>query len=409
MPKTLLTILGKGRDNLQTGYRTANYRFADGTTRSTPFFGLALAEHLKPQTLVILGTNGSMWGVLVEHFAQEGEHETLRLELMEAEAQGNVTQALLDRATPLLQRSIAHEVVLKLIPGGEHDHEQVGILEVIADTLGKKQAQLHFDITHGFRHLAIIGFLSAAMLERLRSQLQVDALWYGALDMTQNNTTPVIRLDGLNAVQNWVSALDRFDASGNYGVFTPLLEADGLPHDKANCLKDAAFYETTTQVASAARSLNTLLPALETPLSGASALFQQQLTQRLNWARDNNLARQQRLLAERALKRGDYLRCCILGLESLITYECDQMQLDPYDYRQRKEASEAIHDNRPSANVPDWLKKSFGTLNSLRNAMAHGTRPPYKPHQDLIRNPQRLGGELQRILGQIGTHIQGHR
>lgn len=407
MSTTLITILGKGRDNPLTGYREATYQFDEQTKLKTPFFGLALAEHLKPKTLVILGTAGSMWGVLIEHFANHDHNETLRLELMDTESQGAVTQNLLDRVTPLLQESIAHEVVLRLIPNGKSDEEQIGILQVIADTLGKQQTNIHIDITHGFRHLAIIGFLSAAMLERLRTQLNIEALWYGALDMTQAGNTPVIRLDGLNAVQQWVSALDRFDANGNYGVFAPLLEADGLPTDKVRCLVDAAFYETTTQIANAARSLQTLLPLLDTPLKGASNLFQAQLKQKLQWAQGDNLAKQQHLLAQRALKRGDYLRVCILGLEAIITRYCLTEQLDYNQPKPRETAVEKIQKAIKNKELAEWQSKSYQMLNTLRNSMAHGTKPTYQPAEALIKNRERLPKELETLLGQIGTHLHG--
>ena len=60
---TLVTLLGKGRENARTGYREATYRFPDGSEQRTPFFGLALTRYLQPDALVILGTRGSQWGV----------------------------------------------------------------------------------------------------------------------------------------------------------------------------------------------------------------------------------------------------------------------------------------------------------------------------------------------------------
>ena len=64
---TLVTFLGKGRDDAQTGYRQTVYRFPDGQqTESTAFFGLALTRYLKSDSTVILGTSASQWDVLVE-------------------------------------------------------------------------------------------------------------------------------------------------------------------------------------------------------------------------------------------------------------------------------------------------------------------------------------------------------
>jgi len=403
MKATLITILGKGRDNT-TGYRPATYRFDNGHECVTPYFGLALAEHLQPETLLILGTAGSMWGVLVENHVKGGEHEELRLELMEAESRGAVTQDLLNRITHLLQEFIAHEVILRIIPEGKDDHEQIGILSVIAHTLGKHQTDVHFDITHGFRHLAIIGFLSAAMLERLRTQLHIKSLWYGALDMTRHGVTPVIRLNGLSNVQRWISALDRFDASGDYGIFAPLLEIDGFPSDKAKSLIDAAFYESTNQIPNAARSLRTMLPELRScALPGASTLFQDQLKKRLQWAGLDDLAEQQRILALRALSRGDLLRTAILGLESLISRQIQNAKRDPYDYIARKSEDERIQSEFRAGLHPDWLQKAYWKMKNLRNSMAHGTPPETDNLKQLIKNPKRLCDEMESILGQLNS------
>lgn len=408
MPTTLITILGKGRYDPIKGYQTATYAFPDGQTLTTPYFGLALAQRLQPQDIILLGTPGSMWDVLIEHhLSHTTEHEALRLELMEQAQANNVSQALLDRVQPLMQATLGQNITLRLIPNGRDDDQQIDILRVIADTLGKKQAGIHIDITHGFRHLAVVGFLSAAMLERLRSQLTIEALWYGAFEMKEGDKTPVIRLDGLHTVQHWVSALDRFDASGDYSVFAPLLQANGLPADKVQCLVDAAYFEGTTQIPNAARSLNTLLPELEKPLQGASALFQQPLKQRLQWAKQNSLAKQQHQLALRAQQRNDPLRACILGLEALITHQCHNLRLDPHDYQQREEATESLRHAIQNQQLSDWLRKSYQMLNQLRNSMAHGTQPNYKPAAELIKNRQRLSKEIDSILGQIGTHLHG--
>ena len=48
---TLISFLGKGKADARTGYRTANYRFDASFSRSVPFFGIALAEYLKPDRL----------------------------------------------------------------------------------------------------------------------------------------------------------------------------------------------------------------------------------------------------------------------------------------------------------------------------------------------------------------------
>lgn len=45
MSHALVTMLGKGRESKNTGYRETIGRFPDGTEERTVFFGLALSRH----------------------------------------------------------------------------------------------------------------------------------------------------------------------------------------------------------------------------------------------------------------------------------------------------------------------------------------------------------------------------
>jgi hypothetical protein len=132
-----------------------------------------------------------MWGVLVEHAAAQSDADVdARVALIEAEAKGSVNQTLLDRLTGILGRGARRKVVPRVIPFGRTDDEQRDILEAISNAVGR--GEVSFDL-----------------------QLKVRSLWYGALDMSEGEVTPVLRLDGLNAIEHWLAALDRFDASGD--------------------------------------------------------------------------------------------------------------------------------------------------------------------------------------------------
>jgi CRISPR-associated Csx2 family protein len=387
----LVTFLGRGREDPHAGYREASYRFPDGRQCRTNFFGLALAEYLQADRIIVLGTCGSMWGALVEHVAAAGEEEDARLALIDAEARGAVDQALLDRLTQVLGRATGREAMPRLIPFGRDEEEQREILQTIAAVVG--QAEISFDLTHGFRHLGMIGMLSAFMLERV-GRLGVRSLWYGALDMiSTERIVPVLRLDGLNAIQRWVDALDRFDASGDYGAFAPLLEADGVPPDKARCLEEAAFHERTFNLGAAVQKLRTFRTVMASPLPGASGLFQDRLAERLRWIDEKDLAAQQRRLAELYLARADFVRAAVFAWEALVSRACRG-----HDTQQRevREAAEKDLDKKFRAKGCDKAQAdAFRTLRSLRNALAHGTPPPNERCRRLLASPQRLCAALR--------------
>lgn len=397
---TLVSFLGRGREDSTKGYRTATYCFPDGQRNTTAYFGLALAQWLDAQRLILLGTDSSMWDVLIENLATEGDDEALRLELMDAVVQARVTDELLARVAPMVARAVGRPCELHVISHARDAAGQQAILARLSE-LVKPKERIALDLTHGYRHLAMLGLEAAGFLEATR-RVEIVGLYYGALDMTKNGETPVLRLDGLAHIRAWTEALARFDASGNYGVFAPLLERDGLGKDKAQCLVEAAFHETTTQVALAAQKLQTVLTALQqTALSGASELFRSKLIERLDWARKDNLADQQRTLALRALDRGDFLRACIFGIEALITRRCLEEKRDPKDYAEREAVDKAFQQQIKSDQHPDWLREAYWTLRNLRNAMAHGTSPDWKRQRQLLADRERLEKELRAHINRL--------
>ena len=403
MSHSLVTFLGRARVDAATGYARAKYRFpGEGTPVSeTPFFGMALVEHLKPDTAVILGTSGSQWSVLVEHLAKGKEVEEARLRLYEAETKSVITQEMLNAVAPIMRGAVGTVVTPRVIPFGKDADEQYRILDVIADAV--PNGEVSFDLTHGFRHLGMVGFMSAFMLEQVRS-LRVRGLWYGAHDMKDptSGVTPVLRLDGLTRVRRWLGALDQYDASGDYGVFSSLLIEDGVAEDKAACLERAAFYERTLNLADAARQIRTFLPILDDPLAGASGLFRKELAARLCWVKTGSLADHQRRLAFEYLQRRDFMRAAAFGWEALATLECTRRGLRADDYETgRKPAIKQLTEEMYGDEHPESKKAAFLLLRDIRNTLAHGNPAKRKHSRAVLRDPDRLHTELGKSFRRL--------
>jgi len=399
--RTLVSFLGRASKDPKTGYQTANYQFPDGTVLTTPFFGLALLEQLHPERLVLFGTSGSMWYVLTERLAVEGQDEELRLRLIEAATGNAVDNALLDAVTPLVERALGLPCALRLIDYGRDAAGQARILNAIAETV--PTGRVTIDLTHGFRHLAAIGLLSAFFLERVRG-LEIEGIYYGALEMTENSRTPVVRLDGLLAITRWIDALNRFDQNGDYGLFAPLLKDDGVPADKADCLVDAGFFERTMNLSDARRRILSFLPVLDQPLNGVSELFHAALAERLSWVRGASLMEHQQRLARFYLNQGDYLRGAILGFEAVVTRECERRGLDPQNFKQGRDPAAADFEAEIRAGKhTDAVREGYWLLKDLRNALAHGNPASRDDVRKIVSTPDRLPRELRRALDRLLT------
>ncbi|MDW8324913.1 MAG: TIGR02221 family CRISPR-associated protein, partial [Burkholderiales bacterium] len=390
---------GKSQLDSKSGYRTARYRLPDGGERETAYFGLALAEYLQAQRVILLGTASSMWDLLVENVVGDAAQEELRVELMEAVRHEAVSETLLAQLTPALERTVGRPVQALVIPHAVAFSDQQELLARLADLVGRGES-VALDLTHGYRHLAMLGLAAARYLAHER-QVVITGLYYGALDMTREGITPVITLEGLAHILEWSEAFAAYESSGDFSRFAPLLERDGFPAEAAQSLRRGWDFLVLSNVQDAARQLRSALPALERPLKGASELYRARLRKALRWAEPETLHEKQRLLALQALERGDILRATVFGLESFISREVAIRGGDVLNYKEREKVEDAYQEMLRQGEQPDWKRAAYWLLKNVRNACTHGTPPTYPPHAELVKNPERLRRELRATLDRL--------
>jgi hypothetical protein len=212
----------------------------------------------------------------------------------------------------------------------------------------------------------MLALVAARYLARVVG-VKVEELYYGALEMTTpEGETPVLRLGGLLAMLDWVDALATYDKDGDYGVFAPLLAADGMEKGRADLLARAAYFERTNNPVRARETLNSVFPSVEAH-RGASAACSARRSPRNASA---GFARPMRddwelTLADAYRERGDYLRAATFMYEAFVTGACNVRRVNPNEFRERDEARSSAREAQPA----------FRELENLRNAMAHGVRP----------------------------------
>ena len=345
-----------------------------------------------------------MWDVLIEYLALDRPDslEDARLELAESAAHRAVDEAQLERLRPLVEQALDIRCDFVLIGYGRALDEQEDLLDRLNEVVGGHRA-LHFDITHGLRHLSMLALVASHLLEVFHRTLSVEEIWYGALEMGDGDgTVPVIQLDGLLRLQSWIEAWRRFEGDGDYSVIADLIESEGGDPGVSAGLRRAAFHEGMLNLADARRCLlNNVLPVLERePLPGAGRIFSSRLRERLDWVRQDNLFEHQRRLARLHLAKGDFLRAAILANEAVLTRWMVNRSGNVHEQKAREEARQEMlaamrHANRDAA------LEDFQLLEALRNALAHGSMPKWKRTRDLMRNPDRLKRDLEQILDRL--------
>jgi CRISPR-associated Csx2 family protein len=385
MAHILISFLGKPlkRDGQ---YQQANYDFGNGSYKTGRFFSFALKQHIQPDRLVMLGTSGSMWDVLCTDNHEQGT------DLRKAVETDSVSQTQLDAFAPSVSLALHIDCQLKRIPYGDNLTEQIEILQIMAAAI-QAGDKVSLDLTHGLRHLPMLGLLSAMYLQTAR-HVSINGIYYGALDRTKDDLTPVMQLNGLLNIAEWLHALDGFNKTGNLAPFSGLLQQDGIAQETAKCLEDAAFFENTLNIPNARAPLKKFTAATKDGLTGIGALFEDSLKERIAWHKEDNLYLRQRSNAYFYLQQGDYLRATALGYEAFITWLVQQdkrvPRLDPQNYEHRQQIKESLKKNN-----------DYKLLNNLRNTLVHGTRSDMKEVQRALSSKDNLHAELSRLFNSL--------
>jgi CRISPR-associated Csx2 family protein len=395
MTTTLVSFLGKSATH---GYQETNYEFEGGHKHRSRYFALALldrfrAAKVKVDALVLLGTSGSMWDVFSydnADFKNANSEALAHLDaLTEKAPRSEVAQSDVDAVAPALSQLLGIKVIPHIIPRAQTSTEQMEILRIIGDvTSGAKQVYL--DVTHGFRHLPMLGLASSRFLSILRD-VKVAEIFYGAFEMKSNDASPVVRLGGLDRLLDGVEALATFDHSGDYGAFADHLGRSGVSPSVVQALREAAFFERQSNPSSARAKLVTVMQDLERWSDESLRLLKPELERRISWAKNPNRSHWELSLAERYLQSRDYVRAAIYCQEGLISRHCETHLLDSNDRNDRDKARETLR-----RDVDDFVN-----LSNVRNVFAHGFREENKRTKSLLASEATLQGFLRKFLANL--------
>lgn len=369
MNHTLITFLGNVPAHSGGQYRQTTYEL-DQQPFSCRFLGTGLAKALKVDQVRILGTAGSMWDVLAEELGATQDEDTW-VALSDAVRADRVTPELLQSVEQQLnQAQPDQKFELRLIPYGYEEDKQVEIMRALSEGLDQGEHEVTLDITHGFRHLPMLGLLGMLYVRSI-GHASLRNIYYGAFVHGQT-VTPVVDLSGLLHIQDWVRSLDQFDKDGDYSVFAELLKREGMP---GHLLAEAAFLERIGNLSMAKNKLNSFWKSDMRPQTPGSQMFLPVLQQRLDWRRSVKRSEWERKLALEFLARRDYLRAAIFAYEYKISQQVEFTGGDTNNFaNDRIAADKSLTDETKASRHPFSSAQNFYALKNLRNQLAHGVR-----------------------------------
>lgn len=386
MTHILISLLG-------AQLRPADYAFQNdtGAPITTQYCALALFDHFKnaknadaqPDRLVVLGTPGSCWDVLIEvlheRFGQQKSEKPQMAALKENfETNGNqpeypLTQDDLNRWQKWVNANAAPQdtrIEFKLIDYAITPEEQRAFIKTINDLVSDAK-RLTFDLTHSLRHLSTLALLAAMVIRKHREI--ATSIYYGAFEISQQNNglSPVIRLDGLLDMLDFLAALSAYDKDGDYAVFASLFEEQGATKYAAR-LREASFKEYAGDFSGAVQIIQELRKETSS-LASEWRLIKDELNKRLAWVDKPDLYSRQRGRARKALEQGDLLRATVWGTEAVITRIMVLGGQDPTDRKKRSQlgSKRLMWSKAFSKAGLDEHLESFLRLNKMRHQFAH--------------------------------------
>jgi len=395
MAQTLVSFLGRTPKSSK-GYSKLKYSLDGETGNPFSYSGYFLKNKFSPARLVILGTSGSMWDHLFEIDVDLGsQEEDLRLALCAAVEQQQVTQPMLDELTPLLASALGCELVLRVIPNGRSQAEQVEIISRISEALGEDD-RVSLDITHGYRHLPLLASMAVIYVNVIKPRIRFEHVWYGEYNADEG-TAIMTDVGGVLALNSWVDAIRRNEYTGDFGAIADIIGDVDITND----LKEASFQESIHRGSKARAPLKRVRTHLQAnPLPGLGAMFQPVLEQRTGWVHDEKSFMRQRSQAMAALARGDTLRATLFGFEAYITRKMQESgNVSPGDIdKHRVRADFQDPGNRQIEFTSAEEKQQYIFLRNIRNALAHGDQLQTKEIQAATNNQTTFTAELTKLL-----------
>lgn len=108
-----------------------------------------------------------------------------------------------------------------LIPDGRDEKELWKIFTLVEEQVEPRD-EIVFDITHGFRSLPFIAFLSSAYLREIK-EATLHSVVYGALEANDEQGTPVFDLTPFMGILDWMGGVRSFMNHGDAGRLQALI------------------------------------------------------------------------------------------------------------------------------------------------------------------------------------------
>lgn len=424
MPKVLVSFLGAALD----GYKTANYKFGDGTVITSTFIAEALSQYHQIDKMVLIGTAHSMWDEIYDvlgHVDIENK-QYIRAHLKEVcKASNHVKSELTQQDIRTIEEGLGDNAKVIIIKYGLDDQEIAFNTKEIfkLEEFLEDGDHLYLDITHSFRSLPIYLINCLIYLKNVCDKnLVLESISYGMLDVSgefpsgkkvyvgdkevDELLTPVVELKKILDVQDWIIGAYNFKEFGNTYKMASLLEKDesGRYGSVAADIKEFADVKNLNYLnlyMNSAEALKRLAKGNDLPDMGKMVISPVMKDFVALFPSGMRQSRYQFRMAMWHNVRHNYGYALMLLVESVVSFCCEACRVDPNVRAKREWAKEVIKDYFDTLQPPDrkrikqkyffgvrWRMEAFCDeyiyIKEIRNKIAHNNPDLDMPSSQIV-------------------------
>jgi hypothetical protein len=130
---------------------------------------------------------------------------------------------------PILEQGLANSGIdVAIVEIGRDPTDMASFLRIVTTAIPAEDAPdgLMIDTTHGFRHYAVLTYLTIQYVSALRG-IAFQSAFYGMWRPIEEGSSPFLDLRALLALPEWIHALRVFDDVGDASHLGRLIESDG--------------------------------------------------------------------------------------------------------------------------------------------------------------------------------------
>ena len=247
MAKILIAGLGKGFEDKETKewkYSSANYRIEgeEKVYEKRNFITSALEEHFKIDKTIYIGTTGSMWNKLYEHYyngkiikEEDKNYRDLLLNITKtATKDSKIEEFPIDKFNEDFYNR-AEGIIKKYGMNTQEIYEIfnniIKRINLLIKNSNDKKHEIYLDITHSFRSNAmwmflVINYLTDVLGENVK--IEIKMISYGMFEARENGITPIVNLKSFYDLMKWIKGANAFKQYGNTYEFLDMIEDDRL-------------------------------------------------------------------------------------------------------------------------------------------------------------------------------------